>query len=70
MHQWQNTSTLSYKRTTPHNSSIRSDEGLTLSKSLRVVIQPLETHKYNDIFASRYLSTSVDKHWPGELGPR
>ena len=24
----------------------------------------------NDIFASRYLSTSVDKHWPGELEPR
>ena len=22
------------------------------------------------IFATRYLGTSVDKHWPGELGPR
>ena len=32
-HQWQSSSALSYKSTTPHNSSIRSDEGLTLQTS-------------------------------------
>ena len=32
-HQWQSSFTLSYKPTTPHNSSIRSDEGLTLERS-------------------------------------
>ena len=32
-HQWQSSSTLSYKPTTPHNSSLRSGEGLTLETS-------------------------------------
>ena len=31
--QWQSSSTLWYKHTAPHNSSIRSDEGLTLETS-------------------------------------
>ena len=42
-------------------------------KAIDLSVRLLNTslcHKYNDIFASRYLSTSVDKHWPGELGPR
>ena len=32
-HQWQSSSTHPYKPTTPHNSSIRSNEELTLEKS-------------------------------------
>ena len=49
-HQWRSSSTLSNKPTTPHNSSIRSDGGLTLetsagqlSESFTVEIQPLST---------------------------
>ena len=43
-HQWQSSSRLPYKATTPHNSSICSDKGLKLPTStFTVTIHPLST---------------------------
>ena len=46
-HQWQSSTTLPYKLTTPQNSSVRSDAEVMLqtqpSKSFSMVIQPLST---------------------------
>ena len=63
-HQWQSFSTLSYKPTTPHNSSIRSDEGLTLETSDFLIF-----HGGNSAFINSFDKTKILFHPPTDAVP-
>ena len=58
-HQWQSSFTLPYKPKTPHNSSIRSDEGLMLETSAF-----LNFHGGNSTFTNLFDKTKFLFHSP------
>ena len=54
-HQWQSSSTLSYKPTTPNNSSIRSGEGLTLETSAFQTVYDSNSTLFNSFDKTKVL---------------
>ena len=58
-HLWQSSSTLAYKPTVPHNSYIRSDEGLKLETSAFWIFPGV-----NSIFANSFDKTLFLFHSP------
>ena len=61
---WQSSSTLSYQRITPHNSSIRSDEGLMLETSAFQTF-----HGGNSIFINSFAKAIFFFHSPTDAAP-
>ena len=64
-HQWKSSSTLSYKPTAPHNSSIPSEEGLMLEASALQIF-----HGGYSTFINLFDKTKFLFHFPTKAVPQ